>query len=210
MLVRWTSIVRWVTKSACAISRFVGPEAASSATRRSLGVSEATPLRAIRRGRAPVASSSCSARAASCVAPQIVASSTAWRVTHRWCGTTDRQQPHAARASTVPPYRCQTVVLVAPGGRKRAPEHERRRAHRTRSKCRWAIVCATDMPRATRPVPQRIPMTVSGSVSDQRSNDGGERVGRAGADDEVGEADFLPSPLDFLACRRRVSGEDGQ
>jgi hypothetical protein len=96
------------------------------------------------------------------------------------------------------------------GGRKRAPEHERRRAHRTRSKCRWAIVCATDMPRATQPVPQRIPMTFSGSVSGQRSNDRGERVGRAGAEDEVGEADLLPSPLDFLACRRRVSGEDGQ
>jgi hypothetical protein len=77
-------------------------------------------------------------------------------VTHRWCGTTDRQQPHAARTSSV----------------------------------------------------AAIPM--SGSVSGQRSNDGGERVGRAGAEDEVGEADLLPSPLDFLGCGRRVSGEDGQ
>jgi hypothetical protein len=51
---------------------------------------------------------------------------------------------------------------------------------------------------------------VSGAVSDQRSNDRGERVARAGAEDEVGEADFLPSPLDFLGCRRRVGGEDGQ
>ncbi len=65
MLVRWTSTVLWVTKSACAISRFVGPSAASSATRRSLGVSDSTPLRAMRRGRAPVARSSLSARAAS-------------------------------------------------------------------------------------------------------------------------------------------------
>jgi hypothetical protein len=47
-------------------------------------------------------------------------------------------------------------------------------------------------------------------VSVQRSNDRGERVGRTGAEDEVGEADLLPSPLDFLACRRRVSGEYGQ
>jgi hypothetical protein len=58
MLVRWTSTVLWVTKSACAISRFVGPSAAISATRRSLGVSDSTPLKAIRRGRAPVARSS--------------------------------------------------------------------------------------------------------------------------------------------------------
>ena len=49
MLVRWTSTVLWVTKSACAISRLVGPSAASSATRRSLGVSDSTPLRAMRR-----------------------------------------------------------------------------------------------------------------------------------------------------------------
>ena len=58
MLVRWTSTVLWVTKSACAISRLVGPSAAISATRRSLGVSDSTPLRATRRGRAPVARSS--------------------------------------------------------------------------------------------------------------------------------------------------------
>jgi len=54
------------------------------------------------------------------------------------------------------------------------------------------------------------PRRVSGSVSGQRSNDRGERVGRAGAEDEVGVADLLPSPLDFLRCRRRVSGEYGQ
>ena len=54
------------------------------------------------------------------------------------------------------------------------------------------------------------PRRVSGSVSGQRSNDRGERVGRAGAEDEVGVADLLPSPLDFLGCRRRVSGEYGQ
>src|SRR5215217_6069493 len=56
MLVRWTSTVLCVTKSACAISRFVGPAAAISATRRSLGVSDSTPLRAMRRGRAAVGS----------------------------------------------------------------------------------------------------------------------------------------------------------
>src|SRR6266545_794267 len=49
MLVRWTSTVLWVTKSAWAISRLVSPSAASSATRRSLGASESTPLRARRR-----------------------------------------------------------------------------------------------------------------------------------------------------------------
>ena len=63
-------------------------------------------------------------------------------------------------------------------------------------------------PRA--PSPNGSPRRVSGSVSGQRSNDRGERVGRAGAEDEVGVADLLPSPLDFLRCRRRVSGEYGQ
>ena len=72
MLVRWTSTVLWVTKSACAISRLVGPSAAISATRRSLGVSDSTPLRAPARAHAR---SSRSARAARGVAPQIVASS---------------------------------------------------------------------------------------------------------------------------------------
>src|SRR6266550_3542223 len=52
MLVRWTSTVRWVMKSLCAISRLVGPSAAISAMRRSLSVSAATPLNATRRGAA--------------------------------------------------------------------------------------------------------------------------------------------------------------
>ena len=66
------------------------------------------------------------------------------------------------------------------------------------------------MPLATRPVPQPILMTVSGSVSGQRSHDRGERVGEVGADDEIGEADLLPSPLDFLGGRRRVIRKYGQ
>ena len=45
------STVRIVTNSACAISRFVRPSAASSATRRSLAVREATPRSIARRGR---------------------------------------------------------------------------------------------------------------------------------------------------------------
>ena len=43
-LVRCTSTVLWVMNSAWAISRLVGPWAAISATRRSLGVSDSTPL----------------------------------------------------------------------------------------------------------------------------------------------------------------------
>ena len=107
------------------------------------------------------------------------------------------------------PIPSQTVVPAAPGARTR---------HRDTS---GVVLTGHDqVPLGDRlrdghasgyqPVPQRIPMTVSGSVSGQRSNDRGERVGRAGAEDEVGEADLLPSPLDFLGCRRRVSGEDGQ
>ena len=49
------STVRVVTKSACAISPFVRPLLASSATRSSLAVSESTPDRTTRRGRAPIA-----------------------------------------------------------------------------------------------------------------------------------------------------------
>ena len=74
----------------------------------------------------------------------------------------------------------------------------------------WAIVCATGTPRATRPSHNRITGRLSGSVSGQRSNGRGERVGRAGAEDEVGKADLLPSPLDLLGCRGRVSWEYGQ
>jgi hypothetical protein len=60
--------------------------------------------------------------------------------------------------------------------------------------------------------PQSAPDHPTGfrSVSGQRSDDWGERVGRAGADDEVGEAELFPSPLDFLARRHPVAGEDGQ
>ena len=50
---------------------------------------------------------------------------------------------------------------------------------------------------------------VSPSMSGQRSNDRSERVSRVGAEDEVGVADLLPSPLDLLGCCRGVVGKDG-
>ena len=72
---RCASTVFSVTNSCCAIPRLVRPLAASSATRRSLGVSASRPLRAIRRGRAPAASSSSCARVISGAAPERVARS---------------------------------------------------------------------------------------------------------------------------------------
>src|SRR6266516_1518201 len=108
MLVRCTSTVRCVTKSVCAISRLVGPSAAISATRRSLGVSEATPLRAIRRGRAPVASSSLPARAARGAAPQIVASSSAWRSCSR--ASERRLALRSAAPSSVRAFACSSFA----------------------------------------------------------------------------------------------------
>jgi hypothetical protein len=57
------------------ISRLRRPSPARRATRSSLGVSAATPRSAVRRGRAPAASSSSRARAASAVAPRVVARS---------------------------------------------------------------------------------------------------------------------------------------
>ena len=53
--------MRAVMNSVCAISRLVRPWPASSAMRRSLAVSESSPVRTTRRGRAPVARSSVSA-----------------------------------------------------------------------------------------------------------------------------------------------------
>src|SRR5215471_13540531 len=44
----------------------------------------------------------------------------------------------------------------------------------------------------------------AGLVSGQFSYDRSERVGDVGAEDEVGEADLLPSPLDLLGGRRGV------
>ena len=41
-------------------------------------------------------------------------------------------------------------------------------------------------------------------LTGQLSHDRGERVGAGGAEDEVGEADLLPSPLDLLGGRRGV------
>jgi hypothetical protein len=88
-------------------------------------------------------------------------------------------------------------------------KHERSRVHWTRSSALGRSFARRER-RGSRARPQRITLTGFGSVSGQRSNDRGERVGRAGAEDEVGEADLLLSPLDFLGCRRGVSGEDGQ
>lgn len=55
----------------------------------------------------------------------------------------------------------------------------------------------------------RMPLERSGSwpaglMSGQLSYDRSERVGQVGAEDEVGEADLLPSPLDLLGGRRGV------
>jgi hypothetical protein len=71
--------VRVVTKRAWAISQLPRPSAASRVTRRSLGVRASAPLSAVRRGRAPVASSSSRALAAVRSAPQRSASSNASR-----------------------------------------------------------------------------------------------------------------------------------
>jgi hypothetical protein len=47
-------------------------------------------------------------------------------------------------------------------------------------------------------------------MSGQLSYDRSERVGEVGAEDEIGEADLLPSPLDFLGGGRRVIRKYGQ
>ena len=47
-------------------------------------------------------------------------------------------------------------------------------------------------------------------MSGELGYDRSERVGGDGAEDEIGEADLLPSPLDFLGGRRRVSRKKGQ
>src|SRR5215469_17843561 len=47
---------------------------------------------------------------------------------------------------------------------------------------------------------------MSGQLSDDRS----ERVGEVGAEDEIGEADLLPSALDFLGGGRRIIRKYGQ
>ena len=75
--------MRAVTNSVCAISRLVRPWLASSATRRSLAVSDSRPLRTTRRGRAPVARSSVSACSASGAAPARCAASSASRSSSR-------------------------------------------------------------------------------------------------------------------------------
>src|SRR5438094_2902055 len=49
-----------------------------------------------------------------------------------------------------------------------------------------------------------------GLTSGQLSYDGSQRVGEGGADDNIGEADLLPSPLDFLGGGRRVIRKYGQ
>ena len=82
-LVRWPSTVRVVTNSVCAISRLVRPWLACSAIRRSLAVSESSPLSTTRRGRAPVARSSVSACSASGLAPARDAASSASRRSSR-------------------------------------------------------------------------------------------------------------------------------
>ena len=49
-----------------------------------------------------------------------------------------------------------------------------------------------------------------GLTSGQLSYDRSQRVGEVGADDDIGEADLLPSPLDFLGGGRRVIRKYGQ
>jgi hypothetical protein len=71
--------VRAVMNSVCAISRLVRPSLANSATRRSLAVSDSSPVRRTRRGRAPVARSSVPAYSASGLAPERWAASSASR-----------------------------------------------------------------------------------------------------------------------------------
>ncbi|HTE61474.1 MAG TPA: hypothetical protein VK631_14075 [Solirubrobacteraceae bacterium] len=62
-----------VTKRAWAISEFVSPDIAISATPRSLDVSESTPLKRCRCGRPPAATSCSWARRWSAVAPHAAA-----------------------------------------------------------------------------------------------------------------------------------------
>jgi hypothetical protein len=57
--------------------------------------------------------------------------------------------------------------------------------------------------------PQRR-LSPAGLLSGQLSYDRSEHVGEVGAEDEVGEADLLPSPLDFLGGRRRVTRKYGE
>ena len=47
-------------------------------------------------------------------------------------------------------------------------------------------------------------------TSGQLSYDRSQRVGKGGADDDIGEADLLPSPLDFLGGGRPVIRKYGQ
>jgi hypothetical protein len=49
-----------------------------------------------------------------------------------------------------------------------------------------------------------------GLVPGQLSHDRSEHVGEVGAEDEIGEADLLPSPLDLFGGGRRVSRKYGQ
>src|SRR5205823_15046137 len=49
-----------------------------------------------------------------------------------------------------------------------------------------------------------------GLTSGQLSYDRSQRVGKVGAKDEIGEADLLPSPLDFLGGGHRVIRKYGQ
>ena len=50
--------------------------------------------------------------------------------------------------------------------------------------------------------------SAAGLTSRQLSYDRSKRVGEVGAEDEIGEADLLPSALDFLGGGRRIIRKD--
>ena len=71
----------------------------------------------------------------------------------------------------------------------------------TRSPCRIISVAIAFTLRSARP---------RGLTSGQLSYDRSQRVGEVGADDDIGEADLLPSPLDLLGGGSRVIRKYGQ
>ena len=134
---RWYSTVAVVTNSVSAISRFGRPSAASSAIRRSLGVSAPAPVVSRRRGRAPVARSSASAASSTARPPQRCARSIARRSASRASSTSPaRAQRRAEREVRPRGLQQAPASRPAPPPPRAAGRSPRRRAPRPSARCR--------------------------------------------------------------------------